>query len=787
MPSASAPDVPAAPTGRTRGAVWIARLLLLIGAPVLFLAVLEGALRLTGFGRNPDFFIPDTQPGIYRTNPRFTEAFFAASSGFKPLNFRIAQTKPAGTKRVFVLGESAAMGVPEPGFGLAAHLRAQLRAAYPGRSIEVYNLGLTAINSHVIRLIAEAAGRFAPDVFVIYMGNNEVVGPYGPGSAISDRMLPLGIIHASTWARSTRTGQLLQRIAARFRHNGTNFRDWRGMEMFAGRTVAADDPRLSAVYRNFDANLSDIIAIAHTAGAKVVLSTVAVNLADCAPFASVHRHGMSATELGDWKQTLDHAIEAEELGDASVEKSALAKALQLDPTYAETHFRRGRLLLGSGDLAAARREFCDARQYDALRFRADEHLNAIIRRAAHSHSAFVTLVDAAGAMGASATSSGPISDHHQFFDHVHLTWEGNDALTRLLAPAVASALFGQPPPLDRWLGIDTCASRMGFTRYGRLTMLAQMDGLTGRPPFTSQLTFAHDRTALQDALNTLTASLRSADALRSDILTIETALDDDPRNAFLMFHAAAANAQIKATQHALELNERLLSVEPPAAENLAQKAFLLATLGRTNEAETTLLESCRREPYYFQTYGLLAQVWMANQQFGKARAYFETLVARMPDSIAVRLAYAQVLAASGEWTAAEAQWRAVLDRSPANEAALEPMVQRLSARKMPDAALDLMLKAFASDPRSFPNTERLLQFYADRGDREKVAQFMGALADSGPVTPALHADRGAMLLELGRKHEALIEFVQARRAAEKTGDAEILKRATEAIRDNALQ
>ncbi len=767
--------------------MWLARLLLLIGAPVLFLLVLEGALRLAGFGRNPDFFIPDAKPGLYRTNPRFTEAFFAASPGPKPQNFRIAQTKPVGTKRVFVLGESAAMGVPEPGFGLAPHLRAQLRAAYPGQSIEVYNLGITAINSHVIRLIAEAAGRFAPDVFVIYMGNNEVVGPYGPGSAISDRRRSLGIIRASIWARNTRTGQLLQWITARFRRNGTNLRDRRGVDMFAGRTVAADDPRLPAVYRNFEENLSDIIATAHAAGAKVILSTVAVNLADCAPFASLHHAGMSATELGDWKQTMGHAIEAEELGDAPTARSGLEKALQLDPTYAETHFRLGRLLLRGGELAAARHEFGEALQYDALRFRADEHLNAIVRRVAQSHSTFVTLVDAADAMGATVNSSHPISDHRQFLEHVDLTWEGNDALTRLLAPAVASALFGQPPSPNRWLGIDTCASRMGFTRYGRLIMLAQLEDLTGRPPFTSQLTFAHDRTSLHDALNTLTAALRSADALRSDILTIETALDDDPQNAFLLFHAAAANAQIKATQHALELNERLLSVEPPSAENLAQKAFLLATLGRTNDAETTLLESVQREPYYFQTYALLAQVWMANQQFGKAHAYFETLVARMPDSIAVRLTYAQVLAASGEWTAAEAQWRAVLDRSPANEAALEPLVQRLIARKMPDAALQLMLNAFAFDPRSFPNDERLLQFYADRGDREKVAQFMGALADSGSVPPALHADRGALLLELGRKHEALIEFVQARRAAEKAGDADVLKRATDAIRENDLK
>ena len=180
---------------RWRGpTAWILRLGLAIILPLVLFALLEAVLSVAGFGRNADFFIPDSEAGFYRTNPRFTELFFPASFGLKPLNFRLPKIKPAGSLRVFVLGESAAMGVPEPGFAIAPQLRAQLRAAHPGQSIDVYNLGITAINSHVIRQIARQAVQFQPDLLVIYMGNNEVIGPYGPGSVLTDTMLPLPLI-----------------------------------------------------------------------------------------------------------------------------------------------------------------------------------------------------------------------------------------------------------------------------------------------------------------------------------------------------------------------------------------------------------------------------------------------------------------------------------------------------------------------------------------------------------------------------------------------------------------
>jgi hypothetical protein len=117
---------------------------------------------------------------------------------------------------VVVLGESAAQGVPAPQFGFAAQLRAQLRSRYPGRAVEVINTGIVAINSHAVYQIARQMADLSPDAFVVYMGNNEVVGPYGPGCAYLSEMPPLWVIRLSIWVKSTRTGQLVNAAVGAF-------------------------------------------------------------------------------------------------------------------------------------------------------------------------------------------------------------------------------------------------------------------------------------------------------------------------------------------------------------------------------------------------------------------------------------------------------------------------------------------------------------------------------------------------------------------------------------------
>ncbi len=743
---------------------WLGRLALAIGVPLLLFGTLELALRAAGYGYAMDFFIPDEQPGIYRTNPHFTDAFFPASFGLKPVNFRLPKEKPAGETRIFVLGESAAMGVPEPGFGLAPQLQAQLRAAYPDRVVRVYNLGVTAINSHAIVPIALQALTFHPDLLVFYMGNNEVVGPFGPSSVVTGGVPPRLLIRLALWLRRWRTTQLLAAGLQRLRPAGGTFKDWRGMEMFAGKAVPADDPRLARTYANFGANLDEILDAAGATGAKVLLSTVAVNLRDCAPFLS--RHGpLTPAQQAEWES-------ANARGD-------FAAAVAIDPAYAESHFRLARELEHRGSSERARPEYLAARQFDALRFRADARINEIIRSAARSREPNLTLADTAVALGADATSTGPAAGAGLFFEHVHLTWAGNYALARLLADAAAGALGPRTAP---WLSSEDCAAVVGFTAFGRVGMAREMDALTGRPPFTQQLNYAVSRARLRAEIAAAEADLGGPGALQNLVATVHRARQRDPGNAFLYSQEALLEAELGHPGEALDLSTEQAALEPASPELTARRAFFLLQLSRGAEAEAILLQSAREAPFYFQTYALLGQTWGTNREWAKAMDYFAALVRRMPESLAARHAYAEALAGGGKWAEAEAQWRWVLRSTPDDEAALTPLAGYLQAHGRQDEAVALMVAACAYNPRNFTNNQRLAQYFDERGDTGQAVKYMEALAASGPVNGLLYEDLSRDLEKLGRKDELPAILDRGREVAEAAGDESLREQIDRLIR-----
>ena len=167
--------------------LWVFRLLALIAAPALFFGLTELVLRLAGFGHPTEFLLPALQNGqkTFVQNNQFGWRFFGPKLSRLPWPVSISQSKPHATVRVFVFGESAAKGEPQPAFGLPRMLEAMLSLRYPGVKFEVVNAAMTAINSHVILPIARECSKADGDIWVIYMGNNEVVGPFGAGAAVA--------------------------------------------------------------------------------------------------------------------------------------------------------------------------------------------------------------------------------------------------------------------------------------------------------------------------------------------------------------------------------------------------------------------------------------------------------------------------------------------------------------------------------------------------------------------------------------------------------------------------
>jgi len=747
----------------------------LLGVPAALLVGLELALRVAGVGRDTRFLIPDTEPGFYRTNPDALALYLPGSFDLRPLNFRVAEPKPANTLRVVVLGESAAQGIPEPSFGFAPQLRAQLRARHPGREIEVINCGVVAINSHVVRRLAAELARFEPDVFVVYLGNNEVVGPYAPGCSYLSDMPPRALIRASLAVRATRTGQLLGRMLGGLGGRGAAARapaEWGGMAMFVDAAVRGDDPRLREVRANFAANLDAIVAAGRGAGARVVLATVVSNLADSPPFLSLHRPGLEGAALAAWQRVFDRGLLAWRLGEADVARRALEEALALDPQHADTSWLLGDLARQAGDVAAARRHFLAAQRWDALRFRPDPELNEIIRAAAQRPG--VTLVDTARRLGSDPASSVPPAGRSLLFEHVHLDWTGNYEVGRRLAAAVDEAVFGVGADRPAWLDSAAAAAAVGYTPHARARVLRLNAAIVQQPPFANQLTYAEDQVRLARELAAAQARVRDPAVLTAAAATVATAVAADPRNPVLAKLAQELADDRGDVAGALAELRRGQALQPESFALRTDEAIKLARLGRFDEAEALLRATYAGSPP--RDRGLMlpafADLFIRTQRLEEGRRFLDAAVAENPGQAKVLLLRARLARLAGDRAAAEADLRAARAANPRHPEALEGLVTILQESGRPAEAEAEVLAATAQQPGNFNNHLRAELIADARGDVAASLGHLRAAVRSGPASSAVHVRLARKLFNTGARDESLQHLALALRLARIEEDPE---------------
>jgi tetratricopeptide (TPR) repeat protein len=428
---------------------WLFRIVALVVIPLLALVALEAVLRLAGYGYPTGLFEKARLNGrdYLLNNEKFSLRFFPPELSRWPNPLMMEPVKPAGACRIFIFGESAAQGDPEPAFGAGRYFEVLLRERYPGVNFEVVNVAITAINSHVIVPIARECARYQGDLWIIYMGNNELIGPFGAATVFGAKAPPWPIVRLGLALQTTRIGQLLLDLERKLKVKPAGPGAWGGLQMFLGNQLAPDDPRKTVVYKNFERNLQDILRAGRQSGAAMVLNTVAVNLKDCPPFASV-----SATKTS---------------GSAAVEYSD-----------AES-------LLAQGNAAGAREEFQGACDDDALPFRADSRINGIIRATGRKMAGNdLVLCDAA----ASLPQPGTIPGQETFYEHVHFNFDGNYRLAMLWAAEAERLLpdHVKNKATGAWASQEICEQRLGLTDWNRADVLNAVLQRMERPPFSGQ-------------------------------------------------------------------------------------------------------------------------------------------------------------------------------------------------------------------------------------------------------------------------------------------------------------
>lgn len=550
---------------------------------------LEGGLSLVGFGHSTAFFRQECDAQgrrWWRENRWVTAPYFPPELIRRPQSIRLPVKKAPNAYRIFVLGSSAAMGDPEPAFSLARQLELLLREAYPEIHFEVINAGITAINSHVVRALASDCAKLHPDLFIVYEGNNEVIGPYGPGTVFSPFLGSSVAIRVGQTIKATRTGQLLAALARRFGPAKKQLGDWGGMQMFLKNEIGSDDPRLATTQALFRENLRAIVSAGRAAGANVFLCTVLTNQKDFAPFVSRHRLDLPGVDKQAWEALFD-----------SGEEPKLRAALKIDDRFAELHYRLGRLCLEQNRFAEAKPFFQAALDLDLLRFRTDSRLNETIRSLGHELG--VTIVDLEAVVSRSTPAN--IAGDELLYEHVHLNFQGTYLAARELLECVSTELVKTgrikvPRNESEILPVSTVRQRLAYTIYEQAMILEELQKRIARPPFTAQSNNATrqkyyaDRAAL--ALGVL-AQPETKDGL---VTLYEHALAQCPDDWLLRRNVGMAYVGLGLTERALPLLVEADTLISDDADTLFALASAQQKLGQHDAAGKTFARLRELEP-----------------------------------------------------------------------------------------------------------------------------------------------------------------------------------------------
>lgn len=605
------------------GRRWLFRLLALFVVPALVLGSIEGILRLAGYGYSTGLFKPMRIGGkdYLVDNEQFSLRFFPRELARTPGPIRMQPHKAPGTYRIFILGESAALGDPEPGFGAARYLEVLLRERYPEARFEIVNVAFTAINSHVIVPIARDCAAQGGDLWIVYMGNNEMVGPFGAATVFGPKAPPLALVRLSLAVRSTRLGQALSALAGHLRPHASTPPSWGGMQMFLGNQVAPDAPSRQTVYRSFERNLEDILRAGVKSGAHVLLSTVAVNLKDSPPFASRALTNLASADYTRGEQNLAQAATLEGRGQFTEANKCYENAAQVALMSADLQFRWGQCLLQGSNAAAALPHLQVACNLDTLPFRADGRINRIITETAQHwesrHPGSVVLFDAAAWLEQSAPQG--ILGQETFYEHVHFNFAGNYRLARGWAEQVArllpQSLTGRAAPA--WASQALCERRLGLTDWNRSIVLDGMARRLAQPPFSGQANARSRLAALKAWNEELHQHMTPAEAGAARDLFLE-ALQHAPEDYcvhenFATFLVANGDVAGAAAQW-----QRVHELIPQDYLADFRTGELLRLQGKLAEAEPLLQEAAALRPFICDPWFELSQLHVAQNQLEKA-------------------------------------------------------------------------------------------------------------------------------------------------------------------------
>ena len=696
------------------------RLLLIVAGPIVFFGLLEGVLHLTGAFEPLPVVRQVRHKGkmFWTSEPGYGRFILQRENAPPPSQLWLPVEREPGHLRVVMLGESAVAGFPLEEFDLGRMTRVLWGERFPDEPMEMATLAMVGINSHILRVFARAAMQMDPDVVVLYIGHNEVIGPYGPVSRFAGALPSENLAQLSLWVRNTRIGHATERAFESLARwiTPAGQAPWIGLDEFGQSRIAADDPALARMLGQTRENLRAIIRTALGRGCKVLVCVPAVNLTDWPPMAT-----------------------AEGTGEASA-RAAYAKARELE---------------AAGQRDEAWRLYRRACDLDLLRLRADSRVRQLQRELVEEfNTPDVAMIDADFWMH----EWNPVfrSDEDYFFEHVHLTFDGRAAVASLIVDGLAE-LTGRVPALGvgrgDYAGIDEwwrslpqrnehARSALFFTEFSEAQMWSLNDSLLGMEVFAG----VEDRGTRQ------AASRRRADELFA--ATKERWGAEELRAAY---------------DKAKQLNPDEL-VDQSAAE-------LWEFVGRPDESARLLRAAHEKYPFLFLARRELASEAIGAARYDEALEHLRALQQLRPSDKIVPQMFAELFWAWGRPERAVPFFERHAANRPEDPAAWFNLGMAHKAVGQPSAAA--LRRGLAAEPGNIRIGGTLAQMLLDQNnptaaERQEALELARTMSERQPEDFDLRLLLAVALLANGLNDQAQTEANTLTSYASREKDADTL-------------
>jgi tetratricopeptide (TPR) repeat protein len=441
--------------GKVKSPFWFYLIIIII--PILFFTFLEIGLMISNYGRNDEQWISitDTKQML---NPDVGGRYFFNTKNFPQSNNEaFDKIKKRDAFRIFVLGGSSAAGFPfSPNGTFSRYIRDRLELLYPEIPIEVVNVAITATNSYTIRDLLPGIVEQQPDLILIYAGHNEYYGALGVGSTEN-----IGnsreFVHFLIWLNKFKTVEFFRNV---IQSAGNLFSSDLVHDTKRGGTLMARIVKDQLITFNSDAyntginqfkgNLEDIFQMAGEANIPVAIGTLVSNLKDQKPFVSVNTANQES---------------------------------------ADTIFEKGQQKYKLQEYHSADSLFRIAKDLDALRFRAPEKMNLIIKELADKYKCGIVNLDSAF----NAESPDGIVGNNLLVDHLHPTLSGYFLMGRIYFDEMKKLNYLPQSPSKNMSDSEQDSiviSNFAFSRLDSVVAAIRLVGLLNDWPFVDNPDFS---------------------------------------------------------------------------------------------------------------------------------------------------------------------------------------------------------------------------------------------------------------------------------------------------------